>query len=124
MRLNTIIRQNYNKYRHRLDLPNEKIYFLFQREKVKSKNFRLCLSNKPPQLSSIKTTINRYLWTNTHPIDILRETRWIKVWNLSFLTLDIRDFSFKMINNKLNFNASLANFYESVQNSACSFCTL
>ena len=46
------------------------------------------------------------------------------MWNLSFLTLDIRDFSFKMINNKLNFNASLAHFSESVQNSACSFCTL
>jgi len=50
------------------------------------------------------------------------EERFVNVWNLGFLPINIREFAFKFLNNLLCLNSNLAHFSDI--NPACTMCTL
>jgi len=69
------------------------------------------------------TSINRYKWASTQEIDIKRETNWTKIWTHSFIPIEIRDFSFKSVNNYLYFNGHISHFSNDIS-PECTFCTV
>jgi len=71
----------------------------------------------------MKTTINRYTWSGLNDIDVSRELRWQQNWNYSYLTMEIKNFSFKMLNNQIKLNAHIAHFDENIS-ACCTFCSV
>ena len=53
--------------------------------------------NKGENILTVKTTLNRYSWPSINEVDSIREIRFHKVWTYSFLPIEIRDFSFKLL---------------------------
>lgn len=72
---------------------------------------------------TIITSKNRYFWCDLNEVDSERESRWYTTWQLNFLSIELRNFGFKLFNNYLKFNSSISHFSENVS-AACTFCTV
>ena len=94
----------------------------FTKKGLKSRHYRKFLMDKGENITTVKTTLNRYLWASINEVDSIREIRFHKVWTYSFLPIEIRDFSFKLLNNYHKFNASIAHFNETIS-ASCTACT-
>ena len=90
---------------------------------IKSKNFRRFFLKKEIDMSNIQTIKNRYNWAEVTTVDIPRELNFQKCWSTSFLPMNIRDFSFKMINNTNVLNARINHRDDSVDD-VCSYCVI
>ena len=110
-------------YQNTLSLPSQKIENIFSRKKVKAKTFRRYLSISDFSIEHFTPAKTRYKWTNT-PFDDLREKSWVINWKFSFITINIREFIFKFLNNRLAFNANLSHYQNSTTPPDCTFCSL
>ena len=122
LRLRGFVQHNIAIYRCKLSKPQTKISSLFLKPKVKSKHFRYFLSNDDQRIEKCKSYLNRYNWAKIREFDIERERKWQKVWTLSFIPINIREFSFKSINNYNYFNANISNFRP--ESPDCTLCIL
>lgn len=122
-RLNSIIRYNIEKYSTKFDSKQQKIETFFKKKNLKSKHFRPFLISKKFEIEKIKTTENRYFWSSTILIDKERELLWQRNWSHSFMTIESKDFAFKMLNNQIKLNAHISHFDENISPS-CTFCTV
>jgi len=123
-RLNSIIRNCVSLYKDKLVNPNKRIEDYFKKPKLKSKNFREFFSRKKNlDYKTISTSRNRYLWCNLNEVDIQRESRWYNTWQYNFLSIEHRNFGFKLFNNYLKLNSSISHFSVDVS-AACTFCTI
>ena len=122
-RLNSVIRHNIDKYKSKFGEPYLKIENYFMKKNLKSKHYRKFFVKSSSDISNIRTTLNRYLWAETNNVDSTREIRFHKVWTHSFLPIEMRDFSFKLVNNYHKFNGSISHFNENIS-ASCTPCTL
>ena len=122
-RLISVIRHNLEKYKNKLGDPFYNIDIYFAKKGLKSRHYRKFLMNNGNNISTVKTTLNRYSWAGINEVDSIREIRFHKVWTHSFLPIEIRDFSFKLINNYHKFNANIAHFNENIS-ASCTACTV
>ena len=74
-------------------------------------------------MSNIETISNRYSWAGVNNIDIPRELNFQKCWSTNYLPMNIREFSFRMINNTNALNARLNHRDDSIDD-YCSYCTI
>lgn len=123
IRLRSFILQNINLYKHKLACPQNKIEDIMSKPNFKSKNFRKYLTTDNQEIKKCVSTVNRYKWASATEIDVKREISWTKTWTLSFIPIEMRDFSFKSINNYLYFNGHISHFSNEVS-PACTFCIL
>ena len=122
IRLCHVLRKYINRFKSKKTLDIQDIDILLLKPNVKSRDFRIFFDNTSFKLKNCKPSKTRYLWLNEN-FDYEREKKFINVWKFSFLPMNIRDFSFKYVNNLLYLNAQLAHFSNSVTNPACSQCT-
>ena len=122
-RMQSIIRYNLIKHSDKFLLPQLKIGDYLNRPNKKSKHFRAFFEFNSFRIDKCLTTSNRYNWASVNIIDLTRELRWQNSWHLSFLTINLKDFSFKLLNNKLKFNGHLAHFLDN-QSAECTFCVM
>lgn len=122
-RLNSIIRFNINLNSNKFLEPQTKLKDIFKKTNVKSKFFRKYFEANTFDISKMKTTINRYAWVELNEINVLRELRWQQNWNYSFLTMEIKNFSFKLLNNQIKLNAHISHFDENIS-ACCTFCSV
>ena len=122
IRLCHVLRKYINRFKSKITLDIQDIDILLLKPNVKSRDFRIFFDNTSFKLKNCKPSKTRYLWLNEN-FDYEREKKFINVWKFSFLPMNIRDFSFKYVNNLLYLNAQLAHFSNSVTNPACSQCT-
>ena len=54
----------------------------------------------------------------------IREARFFKTWNYSFIPMNIREFSFKFLNNRLILNANRAKMLNNPDLAPCTFCAV
>ena len=121
-RLQTIFRFNIHKYREKLGGPQKTMSHIFSKRTVKSKYYRKYFEIGKFNIEDTRTTKNRYLWANQN-FDLERELAWQSCWTLSFLPMELKNFSLKLLNNLHKLNAHQHHF---VANTAqdCSPCTL
>ena len=122
-RLISFIRFNLDKYKNKLGNPHRSIDNFFTKKGLKSKHYRRFFLTNSCEISNVKTTLNRYTWAEINVVDNIREIRFHKVWTYNFLPIEVRDFSFKILNNYHKFNASIAHFNENIS-ACCTLCTL
>ena len=122
-RLQSITRQNIVKYSSKFTLPQLKIDDFLKRPNKKSKHFRAFFEFNTFHIEKCRTTINRYKWVDLNEVDLNRELRLQSTCHLSFLTINLKDFCFKMLNNQLKFNANLVHFVDN-KSAECTFCVL
>ena len=65
------------------------------RPNLKSKSLRPLFIEKELRLEQSKPFKTRYLWSGI-PFEVQWEERFVNVWNLGFLPINIREFSFKL----------------------------
>ena len=121
--LTSFILPIFNKIKKNFNKENTKFDDFFKKKNLRSKDFRVFLSSTNFQIKHCRPSVSRYNW-----IDIVlnpkRESRFISMWNLSFLTINLRDFIFKMVNNKLAFNANVHHFSNIDISQECTLCIL
>ena len=122
IRLCHVLIKYINRFKSKITLDIQDIDILLLKPNVKSRDFRIFFDNTSFKLKNCKPSKTRYLWLNEN-FDYEREKKFINVWKFSFLPMNIRDFSFKYVNNLLYLNAQLAHFSNSVTNPSCSQCT-
>ena len=122
IRLCHVLKNYLNRYKNKKILDSQDINSVMLKQNVKSRDFRIFLESNPFKLKNCRPSKTRYLWLNKN-IELNREKRFITVWKFSFLPMNIRDFSFKFVNNHLFLNAQLSHFNNSIINPACSQCT-
>ena len=120
-RLQHIFRPYVNKYKRILCNFSSDLNKFLMRPNLKSKCFRPFFIEKEIRLEQSKPSKTRYLWSGI-PIEVQREERFVNVWNLGFLPINIREFAFKFLNNLLCLNSNLAHFSDI--NPACTMCIL
>ncbi|MCP4054422.1 MAG: hypothetical protein GY739_15455, partial [Mesoflavibacter sp.] len=66
--------------------------------------------------------LKRYNWAELEELDLERERNWQKVWTFCFLPINIREFSFRSVNNYNYFNANISYFRQ--ESPECTLCRL
>ena len=123
MNIDAILHQNFQKRTREIAGKNYEISTLLNLPNIKSKHFRKFLKNSCIDVANIHTIKKRYEWGGVNPIDIPRELNFQKCWSTAFLPMDIRDFSFKMINNTNTLNGRINHLDNEVSDS-CSYCII
>ena len=121
-RLQSICRFSIEKYRNNLGGKQSSLESIFRKQNVKSKYFRTFIEREKFHIDKTTTTKNRYLWAN-FDIDIERELRWQKMWSLSFLPMEIKNFAFRLLNNQHKLNSHRF-YYTENQSQECTLCNL
>ena len=121
--LDAIVTQNFEKRRSLISQKNFEISTFLNIPGIKSKSFRRFFIKQEVDMSNIITIKNRYNWAEVTTVDIPREINFQKCWSTSFLPMNIRDFSFKMINNTNVLNARINHRDDSVDD-VCSYCII
>ena len=122
-RLSSFFRHNYNKYKSKIGNKCQSIDNFLKNKNLKSKNFRKFMINKNTDLDKVTTILNRYKWANMNIVDVDRESKWLNLWNISFLPIEIRNFFLCHLNNSNKFNVHLSKFNQAIS-PGCTFCTL
>ena len=122
-RLTTVIRHNIDRYKTKFGKPYLTIDTFFMRKNLKSKHYRKFFAKSGSDIKRVKTTLNRYTWADINEVDSIREIRFHKVWTYNFLPIELRDFSFKLLNNYHKLNGGIAHFNENIS-AACTPCSL
>ena len=123
IRLRSHILKNIDLYKHKLSSPQNKIEDIMSKPNYKSKHFRKYLALDNQDIKKCVSSTNRHKWASTEEIDINREITWTKTWTFSFIPIEMRDFSFKSVNNYLYFNGQISHFSNEVS-PECTFCIL
>ena len=123
-RLRSVLLHFLKQNKHTLSLPAIHLSCFLARKNVKSKEIRFFLSKHCSEITSLTSVATRYKWANTDIIDAEREIRFYNTWNLSFLTINIREFSLNLCNNGLNMAANLSHFVDNITSKSCIFCSL
>ena len=121
LRIKHCLRLCLNRCKTKVSQKSVSILVFILKPKLRAKDYRYFLESSPIKLTNCQPVKTRNLWLN-HEIDINRESRFMCMWRLSYLPMNIRDFAFKFCNNLLLFNAQLAKF--SVTSPACTQCTI
>ena len=120
--LSAIVTQNFEKYRDKIAGRNFEISTFLNIPNIKSKSFRKFFSVNI-DIANIETINNRYNWAGVTPVDIPRELNFQKCWSTNFLPMNIREFSFRMINNTNALNARI-NHRDDMVSDYCSYCLI
>ena len=110
--------------RNSLNLPSSCLVRFLAKRNVKSKDCRFYLTKHYFDITNITSVSTRYKWANLNMIDVEREKRFYSTWNHSFLTINIREFSLNLCNNRLSMAANLSHFIDNLTSQSCTFCSL
>ena len=121
-RLQTIFRHNINKYREILGGPQKTMSHIFSKRAAKSKYYRKFFEIGQFNIENTRTTQNRHLWVSKN-FDLERELAWQNCWTISFLPMELKNFSFKLLNNLHKLNAH-KHYFVANTSQECTLCTL
>ena len=121
LRIKHCVRSFLNRCKTKVSLKSVSILVFMSKPKLRAKDYRYFLESSPFKLTNCRPVKTRNFWLN-HQIDINRESRFMSMWRVSYLPMNIRDFAFKFCNNLLLFNAQLAKFNDT--SPACTQCTI
>ncbi|MCP4054617.1 MAG: reverse transcriptase family protein, partial [Mesoflavibacter sp.] len=122
LRLRGFVQHNITIYSNKLSKPQTKISSILLKPNVKSKHFRQFLTIDDQKLEKCKSYLKRYNWAELEELDLERERNWQKVWTFCFLPINIREFSFRSVNNYNYFNANISYFRQ--ESPECTLCRL
>ena len=110
------------KYKNKANFPTIPLNRYCKRKNIKSKDFRKFMESQK-DFSSCAPSRSRALWTASN-LNQDRENAFFNVWNCSFLPINIRDFTFKLLNSKLYLNGQISHLPNQDNLGHCTFCTL
>ena len=118
-----VIRPVIRKLKNKLNLKVDTLNSLIQKNNLQAKHFRGFFIEKNYKLKNCQPSKTRYFWAST-PFNTKREERFIGLWNVNFAPMNLRNFFFKFLNNKLLLNANLANATNNENIAGCTMCHL
>ena len=110
------------KLKTRFNFPTVPLNRYCNRKTIKSKDFRKFMDIQK-DFSSCAPSRSRALWASS-TLSQERENAFFNVWNLSFLPISLRDFSFKFFNSQLYLNGQVSHLPNSVNTGNCTFCAM
>ena len=110
-----------NRCKTKFSQKSVSILVFISKPNLRAKDFRYFLDISKSMLTNCQPVKTRNMWLSNE-IDINRESRFMCMWRLSYLPMNIRDFAFKLSNNLLHFNANLSKFSDT--SPACTQCTI
>ena len=121
IRIKHNLRVYLNRCKTKFSQKSVSILVFISKPKLRAKDYRHFLEISPLKLTNCQPVKTRNMWLSNE-IDINRESRFMCMWRLSYLPMNIRDFAFKLCNNLLLFNANLSKFSDI--SPACTQCTI